>query len=610
MVQITTEQLIKQLLSLINELKPLIIKHQLTNITINSKECDQHTVFAATKGFNVDARNFIPDAVERGSKVILTHNENLLGINSYVHREDIISGVKVDIFEVYDLNKYLSFLTLKFYDFLASASNPQKIGLEVPVIGVTGTNGKTLTTNLIAQGLSALTKKSSPYVIGTIGLGAYKHLQKATNTTPDACTVLDTIFQADYLDSSAVIMEVSSHGLALNRVRNVRFKQAIFTNLTQDHLDYHKTIENYFQAKARFFTKHNVNDYIITCTGDENDYGGRLVKLISLKLAQNNPENGSSRGVSASTPALLSFLGAIPPDEHVAGAKNTLPNPLGENDFLELQPEDYDLVSQVLNAKVKPRLAVINIGEKINEIASFKADIVVNLLNVKAHPQGLTISFSFEDKIKELKVQKELNIPLLGIFNAYNILTTITSLYLYGLDLEQILNYVPEFKSVKGRMEVIPNSLNKTVVVDFAHTPDALSKAIESIKVHFKDTPNSKITVVFGCGGDRDASKRPIMGKIASTLADKVIITDDNPRSEDPEKISQQIYEGVINSSAEVTYIANRKQAIIQAIEQAQPGDCVLIAGKGHETEQIIGSQTLHFSDQETVNEYFASKTS
>ncbi|RIY32981.1 hypothetical protein CJP74_03090 [Psittacicella melopsittaci] len=605
MVQLSTEQLIKQLLGLINELKPLIVKHQLTNISINSKECDSHTVFAATKGFNLDARAFIADAVGRGSKVIITHNENLIGIHAYVHRTDIVNGQEIDIFEVYDLNKYLSFLTLKFYDFLASVSSKDKVGLDVPVIGVTGTNGKTLTTNLIAQGLAALTPKAPPFIIGTIGLGQYGHLAKAKNSTPDPCTVLDNIFQADFLGSSAVVMEVTSHGLALNRVRNVRFKQAIFTNLTQDHLDYHKTMEDYFQAKARFFTKHNVNDYIVTCNGEENDYGGRIVKLISLKFAKSQGDNASTRGVSASTPALLSFLGAIPPDEHVAGARNTLPNPLGENEFLELQPEDYDLVSQVLNAQVKPRLAVINIGKRINEIACFKADIVVNLLDVVAHTKGLSITFSFEDKIKELKTQTTLEVPLIGLFNAYNVLTTITSLYLYGIELEKIFAYAQNFKSVKGRMEVMPNQENKTVIVDFAHTPDALSKALESAKVHFKDQPQSKITLVFGCGGDRDPGKRPLMGEIASTLADKVIITDDNPRSEDPEKIAQQILAGVKSNQENVSYIGDRAQAIISAIAQAQPGDCILVAGKGHETEQIIGDQVHHFSDQEVIEEYF-----
>lgn len=605
MVQLSTEQLIKQLLGLINELKPLIVKHQLTNISINSKECDPHTVFAATKGFNLDGRAFIADAVERGSKVIITHNENLIGIHAYVHRTDIVNGQEIDIFEVYDLNKYLSFLTLKFYDFLASVSSKDKVGLDVPVIGVTGTNGKTLTTNLIAQGLAALTPKAPPFIIGTIGLGQYGHLAKAKNSTPDPCTVLDNIFQADFLGSSAVVMEVTSHGLALNRVRNVRFKQAIFTNLTQDHLDYHKTMEDYFQAKARFFTKHNVNDYIVTCNGEENDYGGRIVKLISLKFAKSQGDNASTRGVSASTPALLSFLGAIPPDEHVAGARNTLPNPLGENEFLELQPEDYDLVSQVLNAQVKPRLAVINIGKRINEIACFKADIVVNLLDVVAHTKGLSITFSFEDKIKELKTQTTLEVPLIGLFNAYNVLTTITSLYLYGIELEKIFAYAQNFKSVKGRMEVMPNQENKTVIVDFAHTPDALSKALESAKVHFKDQPQSKITLVFGCGGDRDPGKRPLMGEIASTLADKVIITDDNPRSEDPEKIAQQILAGVKSNQENVSYIGDRAQAIISAIAQAQPGDCILVAGKGHETEQIIGDQVHHFSDQEVIEEYF-----
>ncbi|RIY34128.1 hypothetical protein CKF54_01450 [Psittacicella hinzii] len=604
MVQINTNLQIKKLLELIEILKPLIVKYQLTNISTHSKKCDQHSIFVATKGLNVDARKFIPEVVNQGCRVIFTSNENLIGENNYLYRQDVINGENVEIFEVYDLNKYLSFLTLKFYDYLASACNPDKFGLTIPVIGITGTNGKTLTTNLICQGLKALVNKPSPYLIGTIGLGSYDHLTKAINTTPDACTVLDKIFQADLQDASALVMEVSSHGLDLNRVRNVRFKQAIFTNLTQDHLDYHKTIENYFQAKTRFFTKHNVNDYIVTCTDQENDWGAKLVKLISLKLSQERDE-GASRGISASTPASLSFLGAIPPDEHIAGARNTLPNPLGENDFLELQPADYDLVSQVLNIQNKSRLAVINIGETINEIASFKADIIVNLLNIKSETNGLVIDFSFEDKTTDFKARKEIHVPLLGLFNAYNVLTAITSLYLYGLDFEQIIAFTANFKSVKGRMEIIPNNENKTVIVDFAHTPDSLAKALESTKVHFKNQANSKLTVVFGCGGDRDTSKRAIMGKIASTLADKVIITDDNPRSEEASKIAEQIFEGVNPNFKNVKYIADRKQAIYSAIQEASPGDCIVIAGKGHETEKIIGTQVLHFSDQEVANEYF-----
>ncbi|MFC6276389.1 Mur ligase family protein [Psittacicella hinzii] len=610
MTSIDTSSLVKQILALIDELKPLIMQYQLTHITCNSKEVDQHALFVATKGLHVDARDFIPTCVTQGGRVFISQIEQPFTDNeqvkAYKHEVTTINQEQVHIFHCTDLGKFLSFIALKFYDFLSSVHNPQALGLDIPVIGVTGTNGKTLTTNLIAQGLQALVpEKNVPYINGTIGYGPYGHLIKAKNTTPDACAVLDNIFQAQVQNSSGVVMEVSSHGLALNRVRNVRFSQAIFTNLTQDHLDYHKTIENYFLAKARFFTKHNVQDYIITCNGEENDYGARLVKLVSLKLAANDSdENSRSRGVAASLPALAALQGAIPPDEHLAGAMNTRPNPLGENDFSELQPADYDLVSQLAKVKVTPRIAVVNIGKTVNELVNFKADIITTLKNLVAHPKGLSIEFSFEDKLKEYKADFKIESSLVGIFNAYNLLTTITSLYMYGIELEKIVAYADKFVSVKGRMELMPNQLNKTIVVDFAHTPDALAKALESAKMHFNDQTDRKLTVVFGCGGDRDQGKRPIMGQIASTIADKIIITDDNPRSENPATIAEQIYAGFVDHARSAEYIPDRKLAIISAIEQAQAGDFILVAGKGHETEQIIGEQIHHFSDQEVIREY------
>lgn len=599
-------ELASQFNDLVNKLKQLVIDRKLVNITVDSRQADANTIFVALRGNKVDAKAFIPQAVAQGCSVVLTYQAEPTDILA-VHTQEEIEGKTIDIFAIYDIEKYLSFISLKFFDFLTT-SYTQEIGLDTPVIGITGTNGKTLTTNLICQGLQAYNPNQSVYLMGTLGYGPYGNLYKTSNTTPEACTVMREIFHAKVNDAQAMVMEVSSHGLALNRVKNVRFTQAIFTNLTQDHLDFHHTFEEYFKAKSLFFTTHNVQDFIITCNGKSGDYGAKLVNLVKMKMATQEDGSEHARGTPASLSSMLAVQGALPDPTHLAGANNARPNPLGESlRFLNTTYLD-DLESKVLKAGRKSRLAVVNIGETVDKRVSYTADIVVTLTKLQPHPQGINVSFTFEDKLAKVNTEFTISSKLFGTFNAYNLLTAFTSLYMYGCPLEFCEKILPTLQSVNGRMQLVPNTQQKTVLVDFAHTPDALEKAITSSKEHFNET-NGKVWVVFGCGGDRDATKRPIMGEIACRLADYVIVTDDNPRSEDPHTIANDILAGCpepMISAGKCYYVNDRRKALEEVIKASQAGDLVIVAGKGHETTQIIKDQELFFSDFQALQEILA----
>ncbi|MDX2164782.1 MAG: UDP-N-acetylmuramoyl-L-alanyl-D-glutamate--2,6-diaminopimelate ligase [Gammaproteobacteria bacterium] len=375
------------------------------------------------------------------------------------------------------------------------------------IIGVTGTNGKTSITHFIAHALKLAGLKTG--VIGTIGNGLIDHLQPARLTTPspDEYKKLIDFFNIEKTD--AVAVEASSHGLVQGRLKGTDFFAGIFTNLTQDHLDYHKTMEAYEAAKLKLFTEFKPPYSII----------------------------------NIDDPTGLKFASTIKSSSVYCTSTELNKNPL--------------------------KLPLIYAENIIPDETGTSADIYTPWGNGKFHT------------------------PLFGKFNISNLLAVITLLGIMEIEFENILNYVSQLKNIMGRMQVIPFPNHSRVVIDYAHTPDALEKTLKTLREHCQ----GNIWCVFGCGGDRDKTKRPQMGRIAEKLADFVILTDDNPRTENPLDIIAEIKAGIENKKSVVTE-HDRRRAIKHAIDCAKPNDVILIAGKGHETYQEIGHERFPFSDE------------
>ena len=373
------------------------------------------------------------------------------------------------------------------------------------MIAVTGTNGKTSCSHWIAEALSALGRPTA--LIGTLGHGFPGALEGLINTTPDALALQDLL--AGYRDShaSAVAMEVSSHGLSQGRVSGAHFDVALFTNLTRDHLDYHGTMENYGEAKARLF-----------------DWPG-------LKHAVINVDDGFGRR----------------------------------------------LVSRLSRSPVK----VFTYGIGSGAISGHRLDL---------HRLGLDL------EIKTPWGGGLVRSPLMGAYNAANLLGVLGVLLASDVPLEQALTALSRLQAVSGRMQALGGGTRPLVVVDYAHTPDALEQVLTALRAHLAQ---GRLICVFGCGGDRDSGKRPLMGEVASRLADEVFVTSDNPRSEDPLAIIKAIAAG---TRPPCVLEPDRARAIELAISTARSGDVVLVAGKGHETYQEVGGVRQPFSDVDVAN--------
>ena len=373
------------------------------------------------------------------------------------------------------------------------------------MIAVTGTNGKTSCSHWIAEALNAIGRPTA--LIGTLGHGFPGALEGLTNTTPDALALHDLL--ASYRDTraSAVVMEVSSHGLSQGRLSGARFDVALFTNLTRDHLDYHGTMENYGAAKARLFDWPELKSAVINV---DDGFGRRLVARLS------------GRPVKVWT---------------------------------------YGLGS--------------------GAIAGHRLD---------AHRLGLDL------EIRTPWGSGQVRSPLMGAYNAANLLAVLGVLLASDVPLDQAVTTLSRLRAVRGRMQTLGGGTQPLVVVDYAHTPDALEQVLKALRAHIAQ---GRLTCVFGCGGDRDPGKRPLMGEVASRLADAMVITSDNPRSEDPERIIQAIASGARPPYA---LEPDRARAIGLAISGAAKGDVVLIAGKGHETYQEIAGARQPFSDIDVAN--------
>jgi len=380
------------------------------------------------------------------------------------------------------------------------------------VMGVTGTNGKTSITNYIQQILHEMNKSCG--VVGTLGI-QYNGIMKAVvNTTPDAITLQSAFLDMVNNHVEYVAMEVSSHALEQGRVDAVEFNTAIISNITHDHLDYHKTFDNYVNAKLKLFLSP------------------------TLKRAVVNKDD-----------------------------------PLFEKIVATIKP-DVDLISY--------------------SIKDSRADYFLQV--VESKPNGYIVS------IRNKNEQCQALIPLIGKFNLSNILAAIASVSNSDISLSDIVSVCAKVKPVSGRMEMVENTKGVVAVVDYAHTPDALEKVLKELT--FSKTNN--LYVVFGCGGDRDASKRPVMASIAEKYADYVIVTSDNPRNESLENINEEICQGFSGSAFEV--IPTRDEAIEKACAMLDRGDTVLVAGKGHEKYQIIGTEYFLFDDVEVLKRALATE--
>lgn len=491
---------IEQLVSVLNdvEIKGDVNK-DIEFITHDSRRVRKNTLFVCICGTRVDGNKFIPQAIKAGACAIMTEQD--------VQVPDDITVIKVP-----DIHKAIEMAVPYFYDYP---------GKKMRMIGVTGTNGKTSSTYMLRDILRSAGYKVG--VIGTIKIMIEDEEMPIHNTTPDVIDLQEILAMMYAKHIDYVVMEVSSHALAMNRVAGCEYDTAMFTNLTQDHLDYHKTMENYALAKAKLFDSLSADN---------------LIKINKTAVIN-------------------------------------LDDALGSKTMIE-----------------HTKCNLITYG--INSEATFKAQNV----EIKASGANFDIDYNGEKTHFALKVT--------GMFNVYNILGVIGVALAEKIDMAIIKRTLEDFKAVAGRFELVREGQDFSVIVDYAHTPDGLENVLKTAR----EIAKKRLIVVFGCGGDRDRTKRPIMGRIAAQLADVVIATSDNPRTEDPEFILSEVEAGVLPALHGNIHekITDRRTAIFRAIELAQTDDIVLIAGKGHENYQILKTGTIHFDDKEVAIEAIRGK--
>ncbi len=484
-----------ELTELINNLNVIQVagdvqRKEISKLVYDSRLVSANSIFVAIKGYKTDGHNFIIDAINNGAEAIVLENDGIVPDEFFIHRNVTKILVK-------DSRIALAELSKGFY------KNPSS---KIQLIGITGTNGKTTTSWLIKYILDYSGLKAG--LLGTIAnyIGDFK--LESNLTTPESSDLNYLLNQMVNNDCKFAAMEVSSHSLYLNRTYGLDFKFAVFTNLTIDHLDFHKTFENYLNAKKILFDR------------------------------------------------------------------------LGENAIAVINIDDENANQIIKDCKAH----IITFGQ------NHSADYVISDINFDLN--GTNFLLKYKDQTFQIQL------PLIGEFNAYNASAAFIVSHRIGLSFEQILGGLKNSRQVPGRFEVI-GSENKKVIVDYSHTPDSLEKAILSLR---KLSKQNKIITVFGCGGDRDKTKRPLMGKIATELSDKVFITSDNPRTEDAMSIINDIVKGI--SKQNYSIIENREEAIKTAIQSADDFSAILIAGKGHENYQDINGIKHPFSDSEVARKY------
>ncbi len=496
----------------------------------DSRKVQSQDLFFAIRGVQTDSHQFLPEVCAKEPIGVVVEDRSLVP-ESY-------SGV---VLVVPDTRMALSTVAAEFYD------HPSR---DLFVAGVTGTNGKTSTTHIIEAILSANGQACG--VMGTIDHHLNDYSWPTGNTTPDPITVHQRLRQFCDLGANAAAMEVTSHALHQLRAEHVDFDVAVFTNLTPDHLDYHKDMASYFAAKAHLFENllpHSRKSptYNVICRDDV--WGQKLLGM----TGKTTFTYGKSAGGATAVQSLASSGG------HVAGGghKMELGSWDGGGDFA------YTILSETLSG----------------------------------------MSLRIEGPFGLMEVQ----VPVLGGFNAANITAAVAVGAVAGLSFDRMIEPLRNFRGVPGRLQSVAQGLDRHVFVDYAHTEDSLEKTLSLLKSHLmkkvdltKNKSKPKLICVFGCGGDRDKSKRPRMGRIATEIADISILTSDNPRTESPEEILDQVEQGIV-PNATFERISDRAAAIYRAIELSQPGDVVVVAGKGHEDYQILGDTRIHFDDREVA---------
>lgn len=473
----------------LNELSSYnILQKNISTIVQDTRKVEKDCLFICIQGETFDGHDFVREVVEAGALAVVV--------------EKIPENKNIPYILVKDTRKAMAQIASTFYGHPSQKMN---------IIGVTGTNGKTTITHLIDQIVEYCGEKSG--IIGTMYNKVGKDIFPTVNTTPDSMTLQKLFHDMKNQEVAVCSVEVSSHSLYLGRVWGTDFDIAVFTNLTQDHLDFHGTMENYFFAKSLLFSQ--------------------------------------------------------------------LGNTYGEND---------------------KKTAVINIDDEygVKLIPVTAANVLTYGCKGQGEIQAKDVSVSSAGTTFTLKVLEEeflIQTTLIGDFNVYNLLAAISASYVAGYPLEKIIEAVALLKGVKGRFELVPSKKGVTAIVDYAHTPDGLKNVLETI--HKFST--NKIYCVVGCGGDRDKTKRPIMADMAMKYADVSMFTSDNPRTEDPEAILQDMTGHLEKGSYYLE--SDRRAAIERVTNLAEPGDIILVAGKGHEDYQIIGKEKHHFDDAEVLAE-------
>ena len=462
---------------------------EITGISYNSKTTEKGDIFVCMVGEHSDGHNYAQMAIEKGASAVIAQQELELD---------------VPILLVEDTSLALGKLANVFYEF------PSK---DLFLVGVTGTNGKTTVTHLIENIFEHASKPCG--LIGTLGqrISSEAVYTDAKHTTPQAPELQETLRKMIDNKLENVVMEVSSHALEQHRIEGCEFNGAVFTNLTQDHLDYHITMTNYSKAKAKLFS-----------------------------MLKNSKEN---------------HFAVINLDDDYA------------MDMLSATPRDAEILAYSIH----------------NE----KADIIAQNISYS--------SFGANFDCKTPFGLKKINLQMTGEFSIYNALAALCAGILSGVEIDTCIKALEATKNVSGRFEVV--STEPLIIVDYAHTPDGLDNVLRAAKELVKD---GELICLFGCGGDRDATKRPKMAHIADELADKVVITSDNPRSEDPQQIITDILAGIKSLDGDRIFVdIDRREAIERVVKMAKSNDVIGVAGKGHEDYQILKDETIHFDDREEV---------
>jgi len=471
-------------------------------VTSDSRKVKGGTIFVALEGGKTDGHLFLEQAAKAGAAALVVKDSRANNLNL---------PTNIDVIAVPDPRKTIAELSAALYDFP---------GQKLRMVGVTGTNGKTTVTHLIERMLGDQGENIG--LIGTLGqkTTTQKAFDETGHTTPMAAELQEILEHMRSEGTSTVVMEVSSHALEQYRVHTCNFSVAVLTNLTQDHLDYHKTMEQYWQAKALLFSR----------LQEKDSQGKAPTAVINLDSAY-------------------------------------------ASEFIAACPKYAKILTYAIDAE--------------------KADVSVKEAQYSTEGSAFTVHTPAGEAQVHLKLG--------GRFSVYNALAAIAAGLALDVSLKDAVKSLESVAGIPGRFEAV--ATNPYVLVDYAHTPDGLQNVLQAARAILPD--KGRLIAVFGCGGDRDATKRPKMGRIAEELADQLVITSDNPRSEDPQQILTDIISGIKRfDSNRMLVDADRLQAIRQAIDMAKKEDIVVVAGKGHEDYQILADRTIHFDDREVVRDY------